>query len=122
MPEADCIYRLRGNGRNARSFRIFRIFAPSIGPNPIKTHEIRPVIGRDLRIDNPNDEKRYRVAVYLALTAAFFLSLTAMNTVWELYGFNGLKSQIHRLADAMLLALPAWGLRKSGGSFRGSPS
>lgn len=57
-------------------------------------------------------KKRYRVAVYLALTAAFFLSLTAMNTVWELYGFNGLKSQIHRLADAMLLALPAWGLRK----------
>ena len=27
-------------------------------------------------------KKRYRVAVYLALTAAFFLSLRAMMAVW----------------------------------------
>lgn len=57
-------------------------------------------------------KKRYRVAVYLALTAAFFLSLTAMNAVWEFHGCNDLNSQIHRLVDALLLALPAWGLRK----------
>lgn len=57
-------------------------------------------------------KKRYRTAVYLALTAAFFLSLTAMNAVWEFHGCNDLNSQIHRLVDALLLALPAWGLRK----------
>lgn len=57
-------------------------------------------------------KKRYRVAVYLALTAAFFLSLTTMNAVWEFHGCNDLNSQIHRLVDALLLALPAWGLRK----------
>lgn len=57
-------------------------------------------------------KKRYRVAVYLALTAAFFLSLTAMNAAWEFHGCNDLNSQIHRLVDALLLALPAWGLRK----------
>lgn len=48
-------YRLTKTGRNARSFRIFTIFAPS--NNPIKIHEIRPVIGRDLHINNPNDAK-----------------------------------------------------------------
>lgn len=57
-------------------------------------------------------QKRYRTTVYLALTAAFFLSLTVMNSIWEFRGFNTLESQIHRLADAMLLALPAWGLRR----------
>lgn len=57
-------------------------------------------------------KKRYRVAVYLALTAAFFLSLTAMNAAWEFHGCNDLNSQIHRLVDALLLALPAWDLRK----------
>lgn len=55
---------------------------------------------------------RYRVTTYIALVIAFYLSLSVMDSIWEFKGLHEFRSYIHRLADAMFFALPAWGIRR----------
>lgn len=55
---------------------------------------------------------QYRVTIYIALVIAFYLSLSVMDSIWEFKGLHEFRSYIHRLADAMFFALPAWGIRR----------
>ena len=53
-----------------------------------------------------------RAIIYLALVVTFYLALSVLDAMWEFRGFHGLKATMHRLADALLFALPVWGMRR----------
>ena len=73
-----------------------------------------------LRMQNPERPDlptgrmgRYgRIATYLLLTLAFYITLTIVDEVWDIYHHHYFAIWAQRAADAMLLALPVWFLHR----------
>ena len=53
-----------------------------------------------------------RIATYLLLTLAFYITLTIVDEVWDIYHHHYFAIWAQRAADAMLLALPVWFLHR----------
>ena len=53
-----------------------------------------------------------RIATYLLLTLAFYISLTIVDGIWKIPHPHSFAIYAQRAADAMLLALPVWFLHR----------